>query len=71
MKNINKTLTEHAKLFVKEVCIDTWGLSEQEVKDYCLMIVKQNLLMSQIDKDYLATATAYAPLAGSIEKNKN
>lgn len=64
MKNIHFEMTKQAKKFVEEVCINTWGMNNAQVKAYCLMIVKQNVLMAQLNPDYLATAVAYAPCAG-------
>ena len=39
-------------------------MNSKQVKAYCQMIVKQNVLMAQFNPDYLATAVAYAPSAG-------
>lgn len=65
MKQIMQNeLTKQAEMFVQEVCKNTWGMNEKEIKEYCLMIVKQNVLMAQLNPDYHATAVAYAPLAG-------
>jgi hypothetical protein len=57
-------LQKQAQQFVQEICVNTWGMNEQEIKQYCLMIVRQNVLMAQLNSDYLATAVTYAPFAG-------
>lgn len=68
---INKLLQEQAQQFIQEVCIETWGMNKQEIEQYCLMIVKQNLLMSQLNSDYLATAVAYAKVAEHMAEKEN
>ncbi|MDE2025101.1 MAG: hypothetical protein KGJ07_01255 [Patescibacteria group bacterium] len=64
MKNIQHELTKQAEEFLQKVCVKTWEMNEKQVQAYCQMIVKQNVLMSHVNPDYLATAVAYAPFAG-------
>ena len=63
-------MNKQAKDFIQEICIGTWGMSSDEVEKYCQMIVKQNLLMGKLDKEYLKTAKAYEPFAG-LKKYEN
>lgn len=57
-------MKQQIKKFIKEVCENTWGLSKEEIKNYCLMLAKQNLIFSQYNKQYLETAKIYAEFAG-------
>lgn len=62
MKTQNKIFLG-AKNFVDEVCKKTWQMSDDEVKKYCQMIIKQNMAMAKLDKEYLETAKAYMKIA--------
>ena len=67
MTNIDKQLQKQAEKFVKEMCIDTWGMSRDEVKNYCLMLIKQNIIMAMFEKDYMKTANAYKEVLKNYE----
>jgi hypothetical protein len=64
MKNNQKIINKQIANFVKEICINSWEMNNAQVKQYCVTIAKQNLLMAGLYKDYLQTAKAYAEVIG-------
>ena len=70
MNNMNKQLQKQAEQFVKEICINLWGMSSKEVKNYCIMIINQNMVMAKLNKDYLETANVYKKILNLVQNDK-